>query len=196
MKQLKAQRSVEPPLYRYWQGLYLAFYSRPFYVDVVKRWHGLGLIYMLLLTAILSIPFSVRVVGDFSTFFSEKVLFPIKNLPPFEIKNGEVVSSSDMPHLVRNPQGDIIAAVDTSGEITMDGHYPALQLLVTKDALVYRFPPPTFFMNKTETPSTEWTVMKESFNSQMNQTFDRSCNECCFFIFLSELKSMAYSIIF
>ena len=34
---------IDAPVYRYWDALYMSFYSRRLYVDVGKRWRGLGI---------------------------------------------------------------------------------------------------------------------------------------------------------
>ncbi len=40
-------KPIDAPAYGYWKALYMSFYSTRLYVDVGKRWRGIGLLYLL-----------------------------------------------------------------------------------------------------------------------------------------------------
>lgn len=48
-EQNKVLRKVDAPFYNYWQAIVLSFFSSRLYVDVGKRWKGLGFRYLLLI---------------------------------------------------------------------------------------------------------------------------------------------------
>src|SRR5476651_2545843 len=59
-KEKNKLKLIDAPVYGYWKALYMSFYSRRLYVDIGKRWHGFGLVYLLLAIAVLSLPFALR----------------------------------------------------------------------------------------------------------------------------------------
>lgn len=77
-------------LSKYSKTLYASFYSSVLYADVVKRWHGMGMGYLLFLIILGAIPLSGRVIIEFNHFFKEEILFPIQSLPLLTIQNGEI----------------------------------------------------------------------------------------------------------
>ena len=60
----KALKDIGSPCYRYWQALYLSFYCGRLYVDIGKRWKGLGIGYLFLLVCFAIIPLNLRIVFD------------------------------------------------------------------------------------------------------------------------------------
>ena len=78
-------------IYRYFRALYLSFYAPALYVDVVKRWQGVGIGYILMVIAIGSIPLSSRIIIEFNQYFEEKILLPLQVLPKINIKKGHVL---------------------------------------------------------------------------------------------------------
>ncbi len=134
-------RPVDAPIYRYWQALYLAFYSSRLYVDVFKRWRGFGVRYMLLLLAIATIPLSARITFSFDQIFESQMIMPLNQLPTLYVQNGEVVFDKPMPYFVKNTKGGIVAIIDTTGTIKeISKQYPQLTILITKDKLLFRIP--------------------------------------------------------
>lgn len=173
-KDNSALRSIDSPIYRYWQALYCSFYDRNLYVDVGKRWKGFGLIYFLILMFLVTLPVSFRLMGDFNRFFNEDLIHPIEQLPPLIIQNGQISLDKPMPYLIKNKAGQVVSIVDTTGTITkMDPAYPFLQTLITKKKLLYRFPTPQFTLG-TVLPATppEGPVSVYSFNEYTNAVFD------------------------
>ena len=148
MKNKQNLRLIDAPIYRYWQALYLAFYSRRLYVDVVKRWRGYGLLYFLLVIAICAVPLSARIILQFNQFFNEQIVFPLKKLPLLYIQNGNVVFDKPMPYLIKNNKGETVTIIDTTGTVSgMNKLYPQLTVLITKDKIYFRPPKFQLFLN-------------------------------------------------
>lgn len=138
-QQQQAPRMIDAPLYSHWQALYMALYSRRLYVDVAKRWTGIGLLYILLLQAIIMIPFAIRTMIEFNHFFNNTILLPIERIPLFYISNGEVLFDKKMPYLIKNNEGQVVSIIDTTGRVSnIDDTYPDLKFLVTKNKLYMR----------------------------------------------------------
>lgn len=170
-KHNKALRDVDAPFYSYWQALYLSFFSRRLYVDVGKRWKGYGILYLLLLMFIVTLPFALRVTLDFNRFFDYQILEPMQKLPKFYVQNGKVSLDKPMPYLIKNSKGDVVFIIDTTGAITrIDDRYPHLSVLVTANQIIYRLPTPQFFFasanKKQESP-----IYIQELSKGMNEVF-------------------------
>lgn len=171
-EQKKSLRKIDAPFYGYWQALVLSFFSRRLYVDVGKRWSGLGIIYLLLAIFIFSIPFSLRIILEFNQFFEQEIIEPLKQLPPIVIQNGQVSFDKKMPYFVKNKSGMVVSIIDTTGTVTtIDKTYPALTTLITKDKFFYRVPSPKFFFTK-DMNQTEDAVYAQPLSKNLNQIFD------------------------
>ncbi|CEK10471.1 DUF1189 family protein [Legionella hackeliae] len=168
----KVLRKIDTPFYNYFQAIVLSFFSRRLYVDVGKRWKGFGLFYLLLVMFIFTLPFALRVVADFSVFFEQQLVEPIKQLPPIYIQNGIVSFDKPMPYLIKNKAGQVVAIVDTTGTVkSIDNTFPHLAALITKDKFFYRVPSPQFFFTKQPTKEKD-PVYVQPLNENINQIFD------------------------
>lgn len=171
MSKKQRLRPVDAPFYSYWQGIYLAFYSSRFYVDVAKRWRGYGVLYLLLVVAIALIPLSARVIVYFNNYFDEQLVLPLKKLPPLYIQNGKVEFDKPMPYRIKNSAGETVAIIDTTGEVKeIDASYPELTLLITKDKIFFR--PPQFrlfFTNPAELKGDK--IYAQSLSKGSNEVF-------------------------
>lgn len=126
---------IDKPIYRYWQAIYHSFFNPKLYVDVAKRWKGLGLRYLLLIIIIFSIPFALRLSIEINQVWMEKMLKPIMQLPTLFVQNGQISSDKPMPYLIKDEQNRVTAVIDTTGSTkTIDNkNYPEQTVLVTKD---------------------------------------------------------------
>jgi hypothetical protein len=170
-------RVIDAPIYRYWQALYLAFFSRQLYLDVAKRWRGWGVLYMVLLIAIATLPLTVRFIIHFNKAFDEQVIASINELPPLYVQNGQIVIDKPMPYLVKNNQGDIVAIIDTTGKIKKMNHtYPKLVVLITKKDVYFRPPLVDLFvaipgnMGKSDEEDSNG-IFSRSLSKDMNEVF-------------------------
>lgn len=128
---------------KYSKAFYASFYSSVVYADVVKRWQGLGLGYLLFLIILGAIPLSGRVIVAFNHFFKEEILFPLQAIPLLTIQNGEVTYNQPMPYLIKNNKGDEVSIIDTTGTVSeMNQTYPQLTVLITKNKMEFR--PPSY----------------------------------------------------
>lgn len=168
-KNQKAPRTVDAVLYRHWQALYMSFYSSRLYVDVAKRWQGVGFFYLLLLIAIVTIPFSIHLMIYFNQYFDEKIVFPIESLPPFSIEKGQVLFDKPMPYIIKNKEGSIISVIDTTGTVTkIDKKYPDLIYLITQNKLYFR-PAVTTLFDKSYVSPIKRDITEHVFKA--NDTF-------------------------
>ncbi|ARG97327.1 DUF1189 family protein [Legionella micdadei] len=173
VKGKKTLREIDRPFYHYWQALYHSFFNNELYVDVGKRWKGLGIGYLLLLMFVVTLPFALRVATDFNRFFVEDLVQPLQQLPTLYIQNGTVSLDKPMPYVVKNKYNQVVAIVDTTGTVkTIDKTYPFLSILITKDKLFYRFPSPQFFFNINNVQNPVSPIYVYPFNEHSNAVFD------------------------
>jgi hypothetical protein len=126
---------------QYSKALYASFYSSILYADVVKRWQGSEMSYLLFLIILGAIPLSGRVIVEFNDFFKDEIVFPIKALPLLPIKNGEIIYNQPMPYLIKNNKGEVVSIIDTTGTVSeMNQAYPQLIVLITKNIMYFRPP--------------------------------------------------------
>lgn len=164
-------RVADAPIYRYWQALYLAFYSSRLYVDVAKRWRGYGLLYMLLVISIVTIPMSIRVIYNFNQYFNEQMVEPIEKLPILYVQNGQVVFDKPMPYLIKNKSGNAVVIIDTNTTIKEATQlYPDLTVLITNDKLYFKPPRFQLFFTKQKDLKGE-TIYGQSLGQNSNEVF-------------------------
>lgn len=136
-------KPIDAPVYSYWLALYLSFYSRLLYVDVGKRWKGIGILYLLLVVAICAIPFSLKMSFEFNKSFNEQLIEPLLQLPTIYIQNGEVSFDRPMPYVIKNDKGEEVIIIDTTGAVTeITDAYPHLNILINKDVIYFKLPTP------------------------------------------------------
>ncbi len=123
------EKNITASNYNYLQAIYKSFYSALLYVDIAKRWRGLGLSYLIVIIALASLPFSVRVMMNFNQFFINKIVFPVEKLPLLSVHHGEIEFENPMPYLIKNPEGQVVSLIDTTGIVTrIDNTYPHLSV--------------------------------------------------------------------
>lgn len=139
---------IDSPLYKYWQALYLSLYSSKLYVDVVKRWRGLGIKYLLFFLLIICVPLAIKNIISMNNEIKNSLLEPIYLIPKFKVDDGQVKFSQKMPYFIKNHEGKIVVIIDTTGVINkIKEDYPDLLLLITKSKMYFRFPKLLFLKN-------------------------------------------------
>lgn len=172
IKKSKALRLIDAPFYNYLQAMVLSFYSAKLYVDVGKRWRGFGILYLLLLIIIVTIPFAMRMSADFNYYFDMDILQPLKKIPKMYVQNGKVSLDKPMPYLIRNERGQVVSIIDTTGRINkIDSSYPYLSTLITQDKVIYRLPKPHFFFDSTGDQG-EGPIYIQPLSPDMNQVVE------------------------
>jgi hypothetical protein len=145
-KAKKSLKLIDAPVYKYWETLYLSFYSRQLYVDVGKRWRGFGLLYLLFVIAVLSIPFATKVSFNLNKSYNEQIIEPLLLLPTVYVQNGDASFDKPMPYLIKNKKNQVVAIIDTTGKVdSFNAQYPYLNILITKNIFYYKLPTPQFF---------------------------------------------------
>jgi hypothetical protein len=171
-KKKQALQVTDKPIYSYWQALFMSFYSGRLYVDVAKRWKGLGILYLFLLITIVSIPLSARIVYDFHQYFDQQMVMPLAKLPTMYVQNGQVVFDKPMPYFIKNNAGAVVTIVDTTGQITsIDASYPQLTILITKNKLYFRPPKFHLFLDTIEQTKTG-DIFVQPMDKSGNEVFD------------------------
>lgn len=155
-------------LSQYSQTLYTSFYSSALYADVMKRWHGLGMGYLLFLIIFGAIPLSGRVIVEFNHFFKDEILFPVQSLPLLPIQNGEINYNEPMPYLIKNSKGEVVSIVDTTGTVSeMTQAYPELTVLITKNKMLFRPPSYRQFLGLAK-ENTDNAIYTHTFDNGLN----------------------------
>ncbi len=123
------------------EGLYLSFFSRPFYQDVGRRWKGFCLLYLLAVIAVCTIPSALRMQSDLRDLMSEEAPPYIRQLPRITIAKGVLSTDVPMPYRIVNPKtGEPVLIIDTSGQtVSLEGSKAFA--LATKSSLIVRLSP-------------------------------------------------------
>ncbi|MHC4562720.1 MAG: DUF1189 family protein [Planctomycetota bacterium] len=123
--------------YRILHPLILSFFSRSLYRDVGRNWKGIGGLYLLLLSALLWIPTTVKVHVWVQDFLSEDGQEIIEQIPPVTITDGKVTTPVEQPYVIVIPTDDetkepeLLAVIDTTGVISSLDDTPARMLLTS-----------------------------------------------------------------
>lgn len=168
----KSLKPVNTPVYQYREAVYRSFYSKNLYVDVGKRWHGLGLRYLLLIIAIFCIPLALKLTITLSQVLDDQIMEPLRKLPVLYIQNGKLSFDKPMPYLITNKEGQVVLIVDTTGKVNQfDSTYPDLNILFNKDKVTYRIPSPDLF-NTDQILHNQGVPTVQLFDNRVNLVFD------------------------
>jgi hypothetical protein len=129
-------RLIDKPLYRYWQAIYLSFFSPKIYLDAFKRWNGFGALYVLFVLMIFCLPFSLRLMFFMHQYIHSNLLTPFTQMPILYIQNGEISIDEKMPFIVKNASGEVTAIIKESGSFEDEQKAnPKLSILITKNTI-------------------------------------------------------------
>ncbi len=122
--------------FRFFQPLWLAFYSRPLYRDVKQHWGKFSFLYLLFLVAICYLPWAVRTQINI-THTINWVKPWITQMPTITVIDGEASVNETMPYEIKDPKsGQVVAIIDTSNTITSFKNTTANFLLTKKQLLI------------------------------------------------------------
>lgn len=174
MSKIKNQlKPIDTPVYGYWSALFKSFYSRRLYVDVGKRWKGFGFAYLLLVLALVTIPFFFRMTVSLNQSFKEQITDPLLKIPVFFIQNGEVIFDKPMPYLITNDKKQVVVVVDTTGKVNdFSQEYPYMSILINKNQIAFRIPSPQLFNMSKEAPMVKGKPIVQPFDKASNLVFD------------------------
>ena len=122
--------------YSIFHPLVLSFFSKSLYRDVGRYWRGTGLLYLLMILALVWIPTIIKgqlVVSRWVDGDSREIT---KQIPPITISKGEVSTDVPMPHFIKDPKtGTDLAILDTTGTVESLDNSEA-KILLTKSKLI------------------------------------------------------------
>lgn len=164
-------KPIDAPVYKYWQALYLSFYSMRLYIDVGKRWTGYGIKYLVLMIALWTIPFSIKMGIDFNRLFHQQLIEPLSIIPTIYIQNGEASFDKPMPYMIKNKKGEVVLIVDTTGKVNdFPTEYPKLTVLINKDKVAFRIPALPILGDTSRTNHNQ--PLTQNFSKEDNLIFD------------------------
>jgi len=124
--------------YNYFHALVLSFFSKSFYQDVGRQWPGTGLLYLLLVIALLWIPSTIKGHRDFGRFVDNDAKGITEQVPAVRITNGQASTDVPMPHSIKDlKSGSTLAIIDTV-DPSVETKNPSVPLILTKTKLIMR----------------------------------------------------------
>ena len=100
--------------YSIFHPLVLSFFSKSLYQDVAKNWRGTGLLYLLLILALLWIPTIIKGHLDFARFADNDAKAITQQIPAITITKGHASTNVPLPYSIKNPKtGETLALIDT-----------------------------------------------------------------------------------
>lgn len=128
-KKQKGLALREKSFYSYFQALYMSFYSPNLYLDVGRRWRGFGFGYLLLVCAVVSIPWAVKMGFEYQEDFRQHVVPSIKKMPTIYYVKGKLKIDKKMPYIVRSDVTDEpVVIIDNTGKFNSLENIPAMVL--------------------------------------------------------------------
>jgi Protein of unknown function (DUF1189) len=121
------------------QGLLLSLGWADFYRDVAKNWHGIGLLYVLLVIVLTWIPILVKMQLYLGQQVREELPKHLADIPDITLKGGKVSSPVAQPCVVfADDNGNPIVILDTTGQT--DFEKTKAMFLITETKLFQRDP--------------------------------------------------------
>jgi hypothetical protein len=112
----------------YFNTFIKSFYSKQLYIDAAQNWNSLGLLYIIFVTALCCIAYTIKFNRDYTHFITEELPYYIVDFPEIEIKNGQAHVSGKQPYIIKI-EDKIFAIIDTTGKINSIDNSEALVLL-------------------------------------------------------------------
>lgn len=142
----------------WWRALWLSFFSKVLYQEVVKQWRGYGAAYLLIVSALVVMPIALQIRDVVQSFISDELPLYLDDIPEITITNGIASTPEDHPYII-NEQGskDPFIVIDTTGQYT-DIDQTSAPVLITDQQI--------FIRNDIQTKTM-------SFSSFGNMTIDR-----------------------
>ena len=122
--------------YSIFHPLVLSFFSKSLYRDVGKNWRGTGLLYLLLVLALVWIPTMIAGQIGLSRWVDNDSKAITNQIPAITISKGQVSTDVTTPYFIKDPTtGEDIAIIDTTGQYETLANTNA-KLLLTKSKLI------------------------------------------------------------
>src|SRR5688500_8215830 len=98
--------------YSIFHPLVLSFFSKSLYRDVGKNWRGTGLLYLLLVLALVWVPTIIKAQMGLSSWVAGDSQELTKQIPAITITKGEVSTDVTTPHFIKDPKtGNVMAII-------------------------------------------------------------------------------------
>ena len=112
---MSEQRAVSR--FPYFEALYLAFFSRPFYRNVALHARGFLLGYLLFMIALLWIPQMMSIKSELGDIFAKDAPHYVRQVPEITIKDGRASIKEPVPYMIYREDGKTpFAVIDTSAQ--------------------------------------------------------------------------------
>lgn len=132
------QQARDSKTFTIFQTLYLSFFSRPLYQDVMRNRRGLCLPYLLVVLVCFWVPEMMNMHRNVSEFIADEAPQYIDQLPVIVIEKGKASIKEPVPFYIMDKKHNRqVAIIDTSGQVASLEKTPALVLL-TRDRLIIR----------------------------------------------------------
>jgi hypothetical protein len=127
----------EPKGFTYFDALWQSFFSPALYVDVAKRWQGIGFLYLLLIVAMSWVPDLVKMQIGLEEWHRNAAEALIRQVPAISITDGVASANVDTPYFIKNPKdGTVLAIIDFTGQNTNLENTAARVLLTRKELTI------------------------------------------------------------
>jgi len=155
----------------------MSFYSGSLYRDVGKNWRKISFLYLLLLSAVCTIPYVFKMHFRISDYLLNEGPKIVEQIPVITIKKGMVSIDRPMPYVTRDPEAnEPLAIIDTTGHVTSLAGSPAVALLTRTTLLIRRSPTETWPYDLSEIDSliidrSKWYDWMETFVETFDYVF-------------------------
>jgi hypothetical protein len=131
---------TEPKRFTYFDALWQSFFSRSLYIDVAKRWRGVGFLYLLLIVIISWLPDLTKRQISLQQLRGEPAESFIRQVPVISITDGVASANVETPYFFKDPKsGKVLAIIDFTGQYTNLENTPAVLLLTRKEVIGKQF---------------------------------------------------------
>ena len=126
--------------YTYFEVPYLSWFSTSLYKEAAFSWKGTGILYILVLTALIQALTTTLLWMNLNSFLATSLPVMVKDFPDFTIKNGKAAFKISQPHYIRDENTNIICVIDTTGRTQTidDEHCKGTQCLITADKAIIK----------------------------------------------------------
>jgi hypothetical protein len=127
---------TEPKRFTYFDALWQSFFSRSLYIDVAKRWRGVGFLYLLLVVMISWLPDLAKMQISFQQLRGDPAEGFIHQVPAISITDGVASADVETPYFIKDPKdGKVLGIIDFTGQYTNLENTSAVALLTRKEVI-------------------------------------------------------------
>jgi hypothetical protein len=131
---------TEPKRFTFFDALWQSFFSPSLYVDVAKRWRGVGFLYLLLIVIISWLPDLAKTQISFQKLRGDAAKSFIRQVPVISITDGVASANVETPYFIKDPKkGKVWAIIDFTGQYTNLENTSAVLLLTRKQVIGKQF---------------------------------------------------------